>query len=384
MMASSAEAEIRFDGASRTSHSDQSVPVGGVPRALREAAEQSGLDPLPQLYNEALGYATDGHLRLARERLAMLLCMAPDDGEARLLLAKVHVAGQRWKDALSALDEAENCGLRVPMELRETIEHHVREDNAESDEQRQALAARERGEVKALRAEARRLRSENAQMTATVYQLEKETRKWAWTTAGVSTLAIVFILANLVFGGSDEAGESNVSVETDDAVAAAAENAVIEGQIGVEDDAGQVLRSDDPTPQPAPREVARSAADDATLAGKAATALATLDALDGTHLEVVIDGGSAELVGQVISARQRRLAAKELESIQGITSVGIDRVEVLARTRGAVHTVASGDTLSHIAMQYYGSVALTKPIARANPGSRTLHIGDTLKIPPVD
>ena len=381
MMASSAEAEIRFDGASRTSHSDQSVPVGGVPRALREAAEQSGLDPLPQLYNEALGYATDGHLRLARERLAMLLCMAPDDGEARLLLAKVHVAGQRWKDALSALDEAENCGQRVPLELRETVEHHVRADNVDSDEHRAALQARERGEIKALRAEARRLRSENAQMTATVYQLEKETRKWAWTTAGVSTLAIVFILANLAFGGSGGAAESNVRVETDVA-AAPLPDAVVAGQIGVEDDAGQVRLAGDPAPVPVPD--APSGADDATLAGKAATALASLDDLDGTRLEVVIDGGTAELVGQVISARQRRLAARELSSIDGITTVGTDRVEVLARTRGAVHTVTSGDTLSHIAMQYYGSVALTKPIARANPGSRTLHIGDTLKIPPVD
>jgi osmotically-inducible protein OsmY len=380
MMASSAEAEIRFDAASRTSHSDQSVPVGGVPRALREAAEQSGLDPLPQLYNEALGYATDGHLRLARERLAMLLCMAPDDGEARLLLAKVHVAGQRWKDALSALDEAENCGQRVPMELRETVEHHVREHNAaDSDEHRAALQARERGEIKALRAEARRLRSENAQMTATVYQLEKETRKWAWTTAGVSTLAIVFILGNLLFGGSG-AAESNVRVETD--ATAAVADAVVRGQIGVENDAGQVTPASAPTPAPTPS--AQDLVDDASLASQAAQALASLEALEGTHLEVVIDGGSAELVGQVISARQRRLAASELESIEGIRSVGTDRVEVLARTRGAVHTVGRGDTLSHIAMQYYGSVALTKPIARANPGSRTLHIGDTLKIPPVD
>ena len=43
-------AEIRFDQASRTSHSDQPVPLGGVPRAMREAAEMAGLDPLAELY----------------------------------------------------------------------------------------------------------------------------------------------------------------------------------------------------------------------------------------------------------------------------------------------------------------------------------------------
>src|SRR5689334_9342416 len=88
----------------RASHSEQPVPLGGVPRALREAAEMAGLDPVAQLYNEALRYAQEGHLRLARERLQVLLCMAPDDGDGRLMLARVHVAGQRWSEALAALD----------------------------------------------------------------------------------------------------------------------------------------------------------------------------------------------------------------------------------------------------------------------------------------
>ena len=100
-----------FHNPSRTSHSEQAVPLGGIPRALREAAELAGIDPVAELYNEALRYAQEGHLRLSRERLQMLLCMAPDDGDARLMLARVFVAGQRWSDALSALDEATNCGL---------------------------------------------------------------------------------------------------------------------------------------------------------------------------------------------------------------------------------------------------------------------------------
>lgn len=357
--------DVRFDGGSRAAHSDHSVPVGGVPRALREAAEQVGLDPLPQLYNEALSYATEGHLRLARERLSMLLCMAPDDGEARLLLAKVCVAGQRWSDALAALDEAESCGAAVPMELRETVEHHVRSQNADSDESRAALQARERGEIKALRAEARRLRSENAQMTTTVHQLEKETRKWAWTTVGVSGLSILFILGSLVLGGSS-APTSAVTVETDGTAAAAAGDA------------------SPAAPTPGAAAAPGQTGDDAAIAQSAAQTLAGAAELEGTQLEVVVDQGKAQLVGQVISARQRKLAEDALAGVPGVVSVGTDRIEILARTRGAVHTVGKGDTFSHIAMHYYGTVTLANAIAKANPKTKTLHIGDQLKIPAVD
>lgn len=369
-MAPSAEASVRFDSASRQAHSDQPIPIGGVPRALREAAELGGLDPLPQLYNEALRYATEGHLRLARERLQMLLCMAPDDGEARMLLAKVYVAGQRWQDALAALDEAENCGNRIPLELREMVEGHVQNANAGSDEERASLLSRERGEVKGLRAEARRLRSENASLATSLYSQEKEVRKWAWATAGVSTLTILFILTTLVFGGNSSA--PTVSVETQPVAAAAA--------VGDAGAAGTAEEGARPTASVAQG----GTADDASVAATAANALAGVDDLEGTHLEVIIDGGKAALVGQVQSARQRLLAKRTLERVGGITDVTTDRVEILARTRGTVHTVGSGETLGHIAAHYYGTVTLSKRIAKANPGSRTLHIGDKLKIPAVD
>src|SRR5690606_25793902 len=133
-------------------------------------------------------------------RLQMLLCMAPDDGEARLVLAKVHVAGQRWQDALSALDEAQSCGVHVPPSLRRAVEDHLRAEEAAADEHRAALRAREQGEIKALRNEARRLRSENAQLLARTGALEQEIRKWALTTAGVATVSIVFIVTNLILG----------------------------------------------------------------------------------------------------------------------------------------------------------------------------------------
>ena len=49
--------------------------------------------------------AAGGVVPQARERLAILLALAPEDGEARLLLAKVQVAAQKWREALAALDD---------------------------------------------------------------------------------------------------------------------------------------------------------------------------------------------------------------------------------------------------------------------------------------
>ena len=210
-------------------------------------------------------------------------------------------------------------------------------------------------------------------MSTTVYQLERETKKWAWTTAGVSTLAIGFILANLVFGG-DAQPASRVLVEHDPSTPAAAAMVV-----EADGDAVAPARPARPAAPSAP-----VATDDVSLAGFAAMSLANAAELEGTQLEVVVDHGKAQLVGQVLSSKQRLKAKQIVTGIEGISEVGTDRVEVLARTRGTVHTVASGETLSHIAMRYYGSVALAKHIQRANPKNRTLHIGDEIKIPSVD
>ncbi|MEZ4240598.1 MAG: hypothetical protein R3F59_31465 [Myxococcota bacterium] len=203
-----------FQDAGRASHADQEVPPGGVPRALREAAELAGLDPLASLYNEALRYAQEGHLRLARERLQMLLCMAPDDGDARLMLSRVFVAEQDWTSALGALDEAVRCGVAVPRMLREAVEEHLRaERTAGRAEVTGSEGPRDPSEVKALRLEARRLRSENAQQSGQITQLEREVRKWAWATAAVSVLASAFIVGSLVLGATDTSPQVEPAME---------------------------------------------------------------------------------------------------------------------------------------------------------------------------
>ena len=355
--------EFGFRHSSRQSHSEQPVPLGGVPRALREAAEMSGIDPVSELYNEALRYAQEGHLRLSRERLQMLLCMAPDDGEARLMLARVHVAGQRWQDALSALDEAANCGVDVPLSLRRAVEDHIQAENAAKEEQTGVRIAREQGEMKTLRQETRRLRTENAQVQGRVGDLEREVRKWAWATAGVSVLAIGFVLLSLLLGGGDAP-----AVETAE---------------------GQPVTADAPTPAGDEASATGTAAPadgakDGTLAQRAAAALDGVGGLDGATLELALAGDKAILKGEVVSFKQRRSAERALGAGEGLSAVDSSGVSILARTKGTTHVVQQGETLSHIAMAYYGESSLSKLIEQANNvTSKNLRIGQELKIPAV-
>lgn len=357
---------VRFDDSSRTSTSEQPMPAGGALRALRDAAEMSGLDPAAELYNEALKHATEGHLRLARERLQVLLGINPDDGDARLLLAKVHVAGQRWQDALSALDEAQACGVAVPTELRGAVEQHLRADVAAEREHGEALAAREQGEIKALRQEARRLRSENAQLLGRTHDLERETRKWAWTTTGVSVVGILFIAANLLFSG----GTSTVDATTPPPVADAAAAPV-----------------DGAAPAVAPAAPSNLPPTVAAVAEDAKKVLSKAPGLDGAMLSVTVKGTAAVVTGEVVSSKQKRAAEAALKGVKGIQSVDTSGVVNLARTKGAEHTVGKGDSLSTIAKQYYGDGGLSKKILDANEaslhGKADLKIGQKLKIPPV-
>jgi LysM repeat protein len=360
---------VRFDDESRPSHSDQPVPPGGVLKALREAAEMSGLDPQAELYNEALRYATEGHLRMARERLNVLLGINPEDGQARLLLAKVHVAGQRWQEALAALDEAATCGEHVPMDLRRAVEDNLRADTGTDDENTASMRARELGEIKALRQEARRLRSENAQLVGRCHDLERETRKWAWTTTAVSVVGLLFVAGNLVVslvsGGDEVAAAAPVVAEAP---------AAVEGEAAAAAAAPEAEKPVPTTPT--------------ALADAARQALETASGLDGTELAVTVRGTSATLQGEVLTAKQKKRAEAVLGSVKGISAVNASGVKILARTQGAEHVVGKGDTLSKIALLYYGESSLAPKIQKANEavlkGKTDLSIGQKLTIPKVD
>ena len=371
METSHAESQpLDFNNSNRTSASKHTIAPGGVPKAIRDTAQGAGLDPIAELYNEALNFATEGHLRLARERLQMLLCMSPNDGEARLLLAKVYVAGQRWQEALAALDEAQNCNQTIPPRLRSAIETHLHKQQDVKDEHRTAMRAREQGEIKSLRQEARRLRSENAQLVGRTSDLEKELKKWAWTTAAVSCVAVVFIAVNLL-GGATTPQHSEVALQapisTPPAVVAVRTPEVVETPAI--------------TPQPTPSPTPVSSND-------IAQQLSTMPQLEGANITVKLSGTEASLSGTVLTSAQRYHAKTQLLGMSKIESVNTEKLTVKARSAGTSHTVKKGDTLSHIARYYYGDSTLTKPIAQANRSTlgknTTLSIGQSLLIPAVD
>ncbi len=365
--------DVRFDDNSRPSNSDQPVPPGGVLRALRQSAESTGLDPISELYNEALRCATEGHLRMARERLQVLLGLAPDDGQARLLLAKVHVAGQRWQEALGALDEATAAGENVPMDLRRAVEDHLRADLAAEEEQDAAARAREQGEIKALRQEARRLRTENAQLLGRSHDLEKETRKWAWTTTAVAVIGLAFVGANLVISLASPPGASTIA-------AAPADVVVVAPAVVAPGEVPKPAEEVAPKPKPVP-------ATPQAVADAAKTALANAPELADATLSVTVKGGSATITGEVGTARQKKKAENLLLAVGGISAVDTAGVTILARTKGTEHTVAAGDTLSKVALQYYGEASQAKRIQDANQGTlkgkTDLSIGQKLTIPAI-
>ncbi len=95
----------------------------------------------------------------------MLLTLDPIDADASLLLGKVLAARGQWQEALQRLDAAQANGLNVPTALRDKIEMSLRNQVQTSEEQRLRVAARERGEIRKLRAEAKRLRSDTVTYT---------------------------------------------------------------------------------------------------------------------------------------------------------------------------------------------------------------------------
>jgi nucleoid-associated protein YgaU len=352
-------ASVRFEEAGARATSSPSD--GSVLQAIRLAAMSTGIDPIAELYNEALELAQDGHYGQAQARLQVLLGLAPSDGESHLLLAKVLVAGQQWRRAIGALDEAAACGTAVPEELRAAILRNLSADEDSAEEQRKSRVAREQGEITRLRTETRRLRSENATFAARNAALEKEAARWAWIATGTSTVAILFILARMAFGGA----------AADPAVAAADPAAVP----GAADPAVSANTSGDPA---SPR--------NGSLAEQAGAALMAAGVLDGAQLEVTVRGATAQLSGYSPTFAQLKKAQKVVEEVPGVEKVGIDGVIVLAKRDGARHIVKGGETLGGIAYAYYGKSSLHPQIVAANASlgaTPQLKVGMELTIPPV-
>lgn len=360
---------VRFEAADVRQTADRGSDTT-VLQAIHQAARQSGLEPVAELYNEALELAHEGHYGQARARLQVLLGLAPSDGDAHLLLAKVFVAGQQWRRAVSALDEATQCGARVPEELREAVIRNLQADDDALEEERNARLTREQTELKKLRSEARRMRSEQAHLLARNRTLEREAARWAWVATGTSVVAIAFLLGRFLFGAP-----AVDAVEAEETLAEAA---------ALDEAAAPPL--DDADPDAVAEAVAGGApvARDPALGARATQLLADDARLEGASLEVVVRDGTAALAGTVAYHAQIKHALELLEALPEVQTVKHDGVRNLARRDGATHVVTSGDSLMAISQRYYGTILLHEAIDDANPAlqGKPLQIGQTLRIPP--
>ena len=165
----------------------------GIIEMIGFALGEAGIEAAPQLYEEALELARSGLLGAARDRLRMLLCLDPENGDARLLLAKVFVGQRRWTDALSQLDAARTLGAQVPSSLQAKVEAGLETERNASELSAQRAATREQAELKALRAEARRLRTENTRLARERKQLRGRANIWSASTAGLAGLSVVLL-----------------------------------------------------------------------------------------------------------------------------------------------------------------------------------------------
>jgi nucleoid-associated protein YgaU len=332
------------------------------------------MKPIDGLYHEALEYMDDHHYRIATDRLRMLLAMAPDNTPAMLLLAKIHVVEQKWRDALGQLDHVESLGGTVPKDLRRAVEDHLRAESAAQQEKHSAGSSRIQGELQRYKQEAQELRKQNAMLRGQASTFEREANRWAWATSGVCAMAMLFIFGNLFWGGpsSDETDLSRPMLGS----TALQDNLEAPTLSGTDLEEALAL-----TNAPEPEMLA-------ALANQIVEAIKDDTSLVGTNLQVRVDDNLVTVTGVVDQFQQRQLVEDLTASISN-RDVNIDDVSVLAITKGTTHTVQSGDSFSHIAQLYYGDSTLSGNIAKANRktggrAARSLQIGDELTIPAVE
>lgn len=332
---------------SNTALAFDELPRGaGNPGATEEIARtlrESGIDAPSGLYDEALALARDGHLAPASERLRMLLCLDPTDADASLLLGKILASRGQFQDALSNLDAAVAHGAVLPPGLRDRVEAGLQKQIRDAEEHRSRVAARERGEVQTLRAEAKSLRSENAGLELEVEELQRRVRLWSSATAVIAGVAAALLLATLVFGG----GES-----TEETVAAAGPSE----ELVLTPTASSVSSSAAPTVQPG----------EASAASGSGTV--SVGATPTTQTASVVPAATAA------PKAESAASAKPAASSKSASASG-----------GTSHTVVAGDTLGKLASRYYGNSAEWPRIQEANKdqlgGGTSLRLGQKLKIP---
>jgi len=323
-------------------HAAEQIPFNELPRGNGEAGavrdistilHDSGLDATTRLYDEALQLAREGHLGRSRDRLRMLLCLNPEDGQGHILLSKIFASQKRWQEAIAELDTAAACGVRIPPGMKEEFE--TARNQVSKDNRTEQIADRIGAEVRALRDETRKLRVEKTRLERTNRELERKVQVWTVGTLFTGVLALI-TLSVLFFGGNDSA-----EIETVEAVDP------IYAEYGVES---------------ANYEIA------APISGVI---------VEPTQLEAATNAPIANATVEEVNTINSPADIEIVSSTSPITNTG-------TRT----YTVVSGDNLSSIARRMYGKSSLWREIAAANEtllsGGIALSLGMELTIPDIE
>lgn len=312
-------AALEFDEPGRPS-----APLGNdAPTVIADTLRSQGIDAPASLYNEALNLAREGLLGPASQRLQMLVCLDPDDADGHLLLSKVYAAQGRAGDALARLEAAIEAGAVSPAGYREHLEALIRTDRQKDEEHRARIAAREQGEIKALRQEARNLRSETIRLEAEVTETKDREALWrgaAMVAAGATAVAILAFGAVTLYRAQGESEPVSVSAEAPPVADAAVANDAVAAE----------------------------------------AAVAELPAVEPTKaVPVVVAKPEAASVAKAVKPAAIKLPSS--------------------------HVVVSGDSLYSLAGQYYGDKMQFAKIRDANKdvlkGGIALKLGMKLKIP---
>ena len=304
----------------------------GATEQIARLLDNSEIDAPSSLYDEALTLAKEGRFAPSTDRLRMLLTLDPIDSDASLLLGKVLAARGQWQEALQRLDASQANGALVPSPLRDRVENSLRNQIQDAEEHRVRIAARERSEIRNLRAEAKRLRSDNAVLDSQVQALYKRVRLWSSATALVSGCAAALLLVAIVSGGTSANAEAV-------------------------------------TLAPAPLNDVELATITTTVEGTD-KAVADAASMSATSYKYGVD---VELPSEPIEVTAT--VAEVIEPVATAAPIGPD----------TTHTVVSGDTLGSIALQHYGMSSKWRNIRDANAdvlnGGIKLSLGMNLNIP---
>ncbi|HHO54111.1 MAG TPA: LysM peptidoglycan-binding domain-containing protein [Deltaproteobacteria bacterium] len=209
------------------------------------------------------------------------------------------------------------------------------------------------------------------QLTNRIQTLEREIRRWAWATTGITVIAIGVVVASLSLGG-DEPGPRPAPIEAPELVPPTP-RAPAEVRPAAE------IRSAKPAPQGTPSE----ATPHDTLE-RAKEILLSTPSLEEASITLGWRDGILVVDGEVTTYRQRKAIERVLRGVPGVGSLDLASIDVLSRLQGTTHVVQPGDTLSHIAYAYYGDSALTHPIEEANGvTAHSLQVGKELLVPPL-